>query len=368
GKGDPTIDSRYFKRADSFVGYIASSLRSKGIHKITGNIILNNSLYGTEVCAPKWSWDDMGNYYAAGIWGLNFKDNLYELTLKSGEKGQTPQIVSVVPDVPNMTFSMQLKAASNTKDSAYIYGAPFQSQRFVYGSIPANRSSFTIKGDMYDPNVVLISELKKQFKISGISVDGSWRVEYEQQPKGNQLAPPYSSPTLREIVKIVNYQSNNLFADGLLRLVAQKGGSGFHLFDQGVSRELALWDSKGLSKGGMLIFDGSGLSPMNRVTTDYLSRMLALSMKEQQIAESFYNSLPIAGKEGTVKSLFSDGSMGNRLRLKSGSMGGVLSYAGFLDKGGKRYAIAIIVNHFDASHSVVRSRIEKWIRVFEAGL
>lgn len=368
GKGDPTLDSRYFKREDSFAGYVVRLLKENGIGRIEGDVVLNNSVYGTEVSAPKWIWEDMGNYYASGIWGLNYKDNMFELTFRTGAPGRTPEIVSVVPEVQGMTLSLGLKSAANTKDSAYIYGAPFQKERFVYGSVPANRNSFTIKGDMYDPNVVLLTEMREAFDRAGLKVGGDWQTEYTRKAEGTLLGKPYCSPELKEIVRVVNFNSNNLFADALLRLIAQKGNSAFSLFEDGVIREYAIWDKKGLAKGGMRIFDGSGLSPANRVTTDYMSRMLALCMKDKQISDAFYYSLPLAGREGTVKSLFADGTMGSRLRLKSGSMGGVLSYAGYLDKGGKRYAIVIIVNNFDASHRVVRARIEKWLKVLDSTL
>lgn len=368
GKGDPTVGSRFFKRNDSFPGYVVQSLQNAGIKRITGNVILNNAVYGTEVSSPKWIWEDMGNYYASGIWGLNYKDNYYELTFRSGVPGLVPDVLSVVPEVPGMELRLGLKSAGNQRDSAYIYGAPFQKERSVYGTIPANKERFTIKGDMYDPNVVLIAELKNLFLRSDIIVGGGWNIEYSNRPEGVAISAPYRSPSLKEIIRVVNFNSNNLFADALLRLIAQKNESGNHLLAEGVEIEYELWRKKGLPKGGMCIFDGSGLSPSNRITTDYLSRMLALCMKDDSVADLFYNTLPLAGKEGTVKSLFSDGSMGNRLRLKSGSMGGVLSYAGYLDKNGKRYAIAIVINNFDVSHSVVRGRIEKWFKDLDARL
>ena len=368
GKGDPTLDSRFFKRDESFLSYVTRTLKQQGVKHISGNIILNNSVYGTEVSSPKWIWEDMGNYYGAGIWGLNFKDNMYEVSFRSGKPGTTPEVVSVNPSVPQMSLSLGLKAAPNVKDSAYIYGAPFQKERFVYGSIPANKERFTIKGDMYDPNVVLTAELNKSFSQAGITVGGTWRTEYNKEASGKVLSKPYQSPVLRDIVRVVNFTSNNLFADGLLRLIAQNKSSGSHTFEQGVVREYALWNSKGLSRGGMRIFDGSGLSPLNRITTDYLSRMLALCMQDKDIADDFLRSIPVAGKDGTVKSLFRDGSMGDRLRLKSGSMGGVLSYAGYLDKNGKKYAVVIIVNNFDVPHSIVRARIERWLRDLDAQL
>ncbi|MGL5786049.1 MAG: D-alanyl-D-alanine carboxypeptidase/D-alanyl-D-alanine endopeptidase [Bacteroidales bacterium] len=368
GKGDPTIDSRYFNRESSFADYVTGLLKKKGIKRISGNVILDNSIYGTEVSSPKWIWEDMGNYYGAGIWGLNYKDNMYELSFRSGKAGTVPEVIAVNPEVPGMSLTPGLIAASNSKDSAYIYGAPFQKERFIYGSIPANRERFTIKGDMYDPNAVLISGLSKCFENAGIAVGGSWMTEYEKKYAGTLLDTSYPSPPLKEIVKIVNFNSNNLFADGLLRLIAQKDTQQPNTFEKGVMQEYAFWESKGLSKGGMRIFDGSGLSPLNRVTTDYLSRMLALCMKDKTIASDFYRSIPVVGKEGTVRSLFKDGSMGNRLKLKSGSMGGVLSYAGYLDKNGKRYAVVIIVNNFDVTHSVVRTRIEKWLKALDNDL
>lgn len=368
GSGDPTWGSRYFKSKPSIRYLLLSMLNEKGITNITGDIILDNTVYGTEVSSPKWIWEDMGNYYGSGIWGLNYMDNMYELSFKSGMVGSQPVVTGVNPEIPGMELRVELRSANNQKDSAYIYGAPFEKTRTVYGSIPANRSDFTIKGDMYDPNVVLTSHFSKDLRFAGIKVGGDIVTEYKDKKSGTCQIGNFSSPALREIIRIVNYNSNNLFADALLRLIAQKRKAGYATFDQGVAEELAVWSGKGLPKGGMRIFDGSGLSPLNRVTTDYMARMLSLSMKNDRISDAFYSSIPVAGKEGTVKSLFRDGSMGNRLRLKSGSMGGVLSYAGYLDKKGKRYAMVIIVNNFDVPHSEVRIQIEKWIKALDARL
>jgi len=91
----------------------------------------------------------------------------------------------------------------------------------------------------------------------------------------------------------------------------------------------------------MNITDGSGLSPANRVTTTVLVSVMEYA-KKQNWFPSFYNALPEI----------------NGIKMKSGSIGGVVSYTGFIkSKRGVDYTFAFIVNNFDGSADEMRKKM-----------
>ena len=66
--------------------HIISNLKTKGINKIEGNIILDDSKFSYQPLPGGWIWEDIGNYYGAGTWGINWNENQYDLILKPGMK------------------------------------------------------------------------------------------------------------------------------------------------------------------------------------------------------------------------------------------------------------------------------------------
>lgn len=358
GGGDPTLGSRYFK-TDPIASFV-SVLQKKGIRQIKGNICIDSHLYGAEIVPNKWIWEDMGNYYGSGVWGLNYKDNTYELFLRSKSAGSKPEILKTIPVIPSIKFINQLRSKPNNKDSAYIYGAPFQNERVILGSIPSNKESFIIKGDMPEPARVFASDLASAIKQAGIKWDGHFVFEYESAIKYDAVLYTYSSPKLSDICRITNIYSNNLFAEGILRAISLKKNQKPSYLD-GVKAENNHWKKQGIDVKGIDLFDGSGLSPVNKIHTGFITHFLSKIYSDSSFGNTFAGTLPLVGKEGTVKNILNKKTYNAEIRLKSGSMGGVLAYAGYIKKGGKCYAVSIIVNNYNGTFIQTRNAIEKWL-------
>ncbi|MFT3753018.1 MAG: D-alanyl-D-alanine carboxypeptidase [Paludibacter sp.] len=90
GGGDPTLGSEKLGEKDFFPQWI-QAVKNAGIKKITGQIIADATLFDDEGVNPRWTWEDMGNYYAAGAYGISYMDNTYKLVLQSGQEGTTPR-------------------------------------------------------------------------------------------------------------------------------------------------------------------------------------------------------------------------------------------------------------------------------------
>ena len=378
GGGDPSLGSEYTEeQPELFLQDWVRAVKQLGINSIEGDIIADASLFDTEAVSPYWLWEDLGNYYAAGVYGLAVFDNMFRLGLKSGVAGTQPEILYLKPALPQMQISNKLIAQNNTKDSAYFYGAPYSWERVLYGSIPANRSEFVIKGDIPDPPAFLASNLYQELIKAGIKVKGSY---YAKTEKGIKQAAEafirseksqglteavvfhtsWSKP-LPELIKIINYRSNNLFTEYLLRHLALAGGAEAPVSAQdGLEVLLRFWAQKGVDIGNWQLYDASGLSPLNRVDAASLAELLRYMATESPQTDAFFNSLPQAALEGTVANFGKN--LPGSLRLKSGSMTSVMAYAGYWMLEEKTYVVVLFCNQHQQSAARMRSDLEQVLK------
>ncbi len=105
--------------------------------------------------------------------------------------------------------------------------------------------------------------------------------------------------------------------------------------------------------------DGSGLAPQNAVSAKFLTDMLVYMHNRSNGSTTFLNSLSKAGQEGTLKNFLRDTRLVGKVAAKSGSIGGVQCYAGYLIDGNKKYAFAVMVNKFNGTRSEIRKAIEQ---------
>lgn len=344
GSGDPTLGSSKIGNKNFLSDWVDAVMKA-GIKQINGDVIADNTAFDTEGVNPKWMWEDMGNYFAAGAYGIAYKDNSYELTLNSKAVGTTPEIVKVTPNIPELTFKNYLKSTNIRFDSAYIYGAPYEYSRSIYGEIPANRTGFVIKGDIPRPGLVLARDFAWKLKSSGITVTGKGTDEV--QPGSRTAIFIHQSPPLREIIREINVTSNNLYAEHLFRHLSLRSDK---LASTNASIQLInnFWKEKGLPVEELFMCDGSGLSPANAVSAHFFVSLLAY-MNSSKNSPVFRASLPIAGTNGTLRNFLSNTLLSGKVQAKSGTISRVRSYAGYINADGRQLAFAVLVNNPNAA-------------------
>jgi len=102
------------------------------------------------------------------------------------------------------------------------------------------------------------------------------------------------------------------------------------------------------------------LSPYNNVSAFHLAKIMQLIAKDIQLFDAFKESLPVAGRSGTMKYMLKGTAAENKLWAKSGGMKRVRSYTGFArTKSGKLLSFSIIANHFSCSSTDMRKKMEK---------
>ncbi|MDR0749026.1 MAG: D-alanyl-D-alanine carboxypeptidase/D-alanyl-D-alanine-endopeptidase [Tannerellaceae bacterium] len=378
GSGDPTLGSSHFAEnrsgytpdRNTFMPQWIQAVAKAGIRRIAGAVIADESIFDTEGISMKWVHEDMGSYYGAGSYGISVFDNLYRLYLNTGVAGSTPEIVETAPAMPAIHFHNYLKAASVKTDSCYIVGAPFANDRYLYGVIPAGKERFPIRGDIPDPALFLAQYTSDCLRKEGIDVEGTptcYRIlsAGNNWPTGERKALLTTcSPTLREIVRIVNERSHNLFADALLKTLGLqykgKPGEVISSMGKGVEVVKAYWRERGLDVSSLRMYDGSGLAAADKVTASFVCRLLCYMMGSQaRQPDAFLASLPKAGLEGSAANFLKGSPLQGKALLKSGGMSGVRSFAGYVTKDGRQYAVAVFVNNYSGESRLMLRNLEK---------
>jgi D-alanyl-D-alanine carboxypeptidase/D-alanyl-D-alanine-endopeptidase (penicillin-binding protein 4) len=365
GGGDPAFASKnfpdYYRQFPA--GWI-DDIRKLGIRKIKGRVITDDSYYDYFPIPAKWLWEDAGNYYGAGVYGASVFDNTYGIHFKTSGDSSQLVISGIEPPECRFEFTNWLVAAG-TSDQGYVFAAPYSTNGWLAGSIPENMDDFVLKASVTDPPRLLAKIIDEKLRLSGIKISSeptTVRLE-KKKPEGTFTAiSSITSPPLDSILVILNHESVNLYAEHLLKELGRKfrnQGS----TKAGLEVVYEFLSGAGVDKVGMFIVDGSGLSPVNAINAGGLASVLVYMKKSGKHFSEYLNSLPEAGKEGTLRKYFKDPAFESSIKAKSGSMTRVKSYAGYLtSRSGKSYVFSMTINNFTCPPARVNQLFEEVLK------
>lgn len=368
GDGDPTLGSWRFGETYELSHMMiawSQAIKNAGIKKINGRVIADASVFSSQLTPGEWPWEDMGNYYGAGASGLNIHENQYRLDLKPGNTvGSSTEVIRTDPPM-SIAFVNELTTGRvGSGDNAYIFGSPYNNLRYIRGTIPAGVSVFSIKGSIPDPALYCAYLFTEELNKCSITVNESPTSVRVETIQGNSLPSTrktiytHSSPTLEEIVDETNMYSINLYAEALAKRIAVHKGKEGSARD-GVEAMEDYWRAQGVATKGMYLRDGSGLSPNNALSTSQLTSILCKMRRSPQFT-AFDESLPVAGRSGSLKSMLKGTVAEGKLRAKSGYISGVRSYAGYASANdGRLLAFTMIANYYDCSAGEMRRKFER---------
>ena len=365
GGGDPTLGSEKLGDTTFLVKWV-EAIKNRGIRKINGRVIADAGLFDDEGVNPKWTWEDMGNYYAAGIYGISYLDNTYRLVLRSGSVGTTPTVLRVVPEIANLKIDNRLMSSSISFDSAYFYGAPHSDYRTVTGEIPANRAEFVTKGDIPNPALLLAQHFSDRLIQNDVAVRDLPTDSIDRASERTTIYT-HDSPPLSEIITETNVRSNNLYAECVFKYLALQNKA-VATNAEAVQVIKAFWKSKGLSVDQLFMYDGSGLSPSDAVSAQFFVELLSYMQTKSLNKDVFFRSLPVAGENGTLKSFLLKTPLQGKVHAKSGTISRVKSYAGYIDNKGKQLVFALLINNPNGSSKALTRKMAEFLLQVSAGI
>jgi len=164
-------------------------------------------------------------------------------------------------------------------------------------------------------------------------------------PPGARLLARFDSPPLADVIRDINKFSNNVMARQLfLTLGAEQGGAPATSSKSAMAIQSWL-ASKSLAFPELVLENGSGLSRVERISPRHLGELLVSASRSPIFAE-FESSLPIVAVDGTMKKRLKDSPIAGHAHVKSGSLEGVRSVAGYVfDRKGRRMVVVAMVNH-----------------------
>jgi D-alanyl-D-alanine carboxypeptidase/D-alanyl-D-alanine-endopeptidase (penicillin-binding protein 4) len=365
GRGDPTMSDRMLKGdAMSAMRAIADSLSQRGIRRITGNVVAVGDAMPGPVAGAGWPWDGLDGASFAGVDELLFNEGLSVIRVRPGATIGDP---AVVETRPARTFpAVRVMATTVARDTTQASGTgrgprggagtrvsayhdTLTSAVVVRGQIALGDSA-TITFPQHDPNTAFVAALREALGERGITVDAQ-ATQWNQNPQTDSLFTVLSVP-LREIMPAIMKPSQNQIAEVFLRTLGlERAGVG--TADSGrrvVERQFAEWK---IPSDAFVVRDGSGLSRSDLISPEAIVSILDV-MRRSPNFQVFYESLPIAGVDGTIRTRMRDTPAQGNLRAKTGTLSMVRSLSGYVRTAdGRLLEFSMLCNNWTTPQAAV---------------
>ena len=359
GSCDPSLG---WKGRTAFLNRWVKAVREAGIRVIDGAVIADMTMLDGEAQNPAWLCEDAGNYYAPGIFALNYYGNTMNIVLKSAEIGSVATVLGTEPKVDDIVFINHVRCDKISYDGAFVSGLPYSRERYLTGSVPANLGTFGVKGDLPNPGLLLAQHFTSRLRDAGITVkkEASYEADYfSLAPLRHELYVHYSEP-LSEIIKETNINSNNLYAESLFRYFGTRSAlPGTIPNSQELLRDF--WRRRGVRVQNAIIKDGCGLAPQDAVSAKALVQLLIV-MSQSENKDAWMASLPVSGRTGTLTSLCPGTPLEGRIHAKSGTIAGTKNFAGYIDApNGDTWVFAILINSAPGKAKNIQTVIQQYL-------
>ena len=346
GRGDPNLSGR-FSNDDPLGPFetLASKLRDAGVRSVRGALVADDSYLDTAPYGSGWSSEDLQWWFGAEVSALSFNDNLVGLRITPGAPGERCKI-ALDPDVGYVAIQNDTTTGGPARIT--VHRELDSNVIDVGGTLPAGSAGWTGSVSVFQPPLYAAAAFRRALGDAGIDVAGPTRRLTSSMIRPGELEldrlvelASLESRPLGELVRTINKHSQNLHAELMLRLLGrERGETGLPSDAAGAGAVRAFLERTGVAADGMRVLDGSGLSRLDRVTASMLER-LALTMAGHPNGGAWFDSLPIAGVDGTLRGRLS----GQQIHAKTGSLETAKSLSGYLTtRAGERLAFSIIYN------------------------
>lgn len=366
GGGDPSIDSVAFGPAPVFEEW-ADALKKAGIHRVTGRLIGDDSLFDDEGIGPGWAWDYLNDGYAAPSSALSYNENIAIIRIWPGAAVGAPARVEVSPAGHGLTLTHTITTGAADSQASVNQTRGLNSDDVALrGSIPLGRATpLTRTTSVHNPTAFFAGSLHATLAERGIPVRGG---AMDLDDLGGTQVPPAEgrrviatrrSQPLSSLGAYFMKSSQNFYGETFIKTVGRLfGRGGTTTAGRAVATETLT--SMGVPEGSFVMYDGSGLSRYNYVSSDAIVSLLKHIWSDETMRAPFMATLPVGGQDGTLGSRMRNTALAGKVQAKTGTISNVRSLSGFVDApSGERFVFSMIANNFTVGSAAVDEIAEK---------
>lgn len=327
GAGDPLLSPPELKA-------LTKKVKQAGIRRISGRVMYDDSCFDKQRLGNGWAWDDEKFYYSAQVGALNLNENMVYIQLIPGKKAGDAVRIIVGPTARYTTLiNTATTGPAKSKSTIVIDRERGRNALTIRGTLPldiAPKENAPVGVTIEDPARFTAFVFQEYLRQAGIRVSGTL-CSIGLTPQDAVLVAEHVSAPLPILLKRLNKPSDNLVAECLLKTIgavkAKSGGAG----TDGTSAKTATeWlRSIGLDSKRLQLTDGSGLSRYNFVSPRNLVQLLVY-LRSRPDFTAFYESLPIAGVDGSLRRRLKGTPAENNCHAKTGTMSHVSSLSGYV--------------------------------------
>lgn len=367
GSGDPSISGTFYDDDRFYIfDKFYNALDSLGIKHVKGSLIGNDSYFDQKTYPEGWSWDDLSFYYGVEINALSFNENAVDLNVYArngiGEK----------PDIEWFPFDTDYVEFVNEQVITPSYSEYDESYQRILGTNTILLRSSLPQGyvekeslSILDAPRFFIDTFKKYLEHGGITFEESMMIESDTRnwkDKRYTVLARHKSVPLRQLLKEMNKESNNFYAEMLLKTAAAKHYNTSGSTELGISLIEEFVERMGVNQNNVEISDASGLASSTLLKMEDLSNILVKMQSNPQF-NIYKESLSVAGKDGTLEHRFRNTPIEGKFLGKSGYLSGVRALSGYLEaQSGQQLIVSIATNNYTISTSYIDRIHEEIIR------
>ena len=349
GNGDPTLYNRFYSDPLDVFNQWADTLRSKGIKVIEGNIIGDDNAFDEQPLGYGWSFDGLDVWYSAEVGALQLNEDYIDLEIMPPQS--INDTLQIIPNLISKYFNIiNETVVGDTGRNDISIERPYGTNNiYIKGYVLIGSHKFEYSPSITNPTLFYVTVLKEVFenhgiKILGSAVDCDEIANWKHTPEDFNLILLHKSPPLKEILKGMMKRSQNLYAETFARLLGWKE-YGLGSFSNGRKVvEQVLQDQFGIEPRTYAYRDGSGLSRYDYVSPHQLVKILE-GMTHNKYWDVWYDALPIAGVDGTLKNRMKGTLAENNARAKTGTISNVRGLSGYITTSdGEKLVYSFLVN------------------------
>ena len=354
GSGDPTINGQFY---DDYSLHVfekwITTLKEMGIKKIQGDLIGYDGLFDDIPYPRGWEWDDLSYYYAPKISALSFNSNVVDLeVIADGPVGSIPRIQWSPFNTPFVEFiNEQIITSSGTRFDESYRRALGTNTIFLRSTLPQGYYE-TEPLSVSNPSYYFMDTLYRYMIIRGLEIDGTYYVnsDFYELDRLDQLdltpLDIHISEPLHRIVTWFNQESDNFYTEMLIKLLGNLNYNVQGTTELGLKALKEYMQEMSFDTSAVLLRDGSGMAAATLIPLDGLNRYLH-SIKEKEYYPYFYQSLAIAGQNGTLGHRFRRSQINSQFHGKTGFISGVRALSGYLiTQSGNTLTVSIVTNNY----------------------